>query len=64
MLSELTVVEQRYLPRTATVASDLEALARLYPAYRLAVISIIYAQPTAPLRDFSNAFNVRARNGR
>ena len=50
----------RYSPRTATVDANVEALARLYPAYRLAVISIIYAHPTAPLRDFSEAFNLRA----
>jgi hypothetical protein len=35
-------------------------LAHLYPLYRLAVISIIYGQPTAPIRDFSDAFNLRA----
>ncbi len=51
-----------YSPRTAAVSAHIEALARLYPAYRLAVISIIYAQPTAPLRDFSDAFNLRAPN--
>ncbi|MDQ3943758.1 MAG: hypothetical protein M3357_01095 [Actinomycetota bacterium] len=54
----------RYSPRTATVGAHVEALARLYPAYRLAVISVIYAQPTAPLRDFSDAFNLRAPNQR
>lgn len=52
----------RYSPRTATVGAHVEALARLYPAYRLAVISIIYAQPSAPLRDFSDAFDLRAPN--
>ena len=50
----------RYSPRTAMVDTQVDALAQLYPNYRLAVISIIYAQPTAPIRDFSDAFNLRA----
>jgi hypothetical protein len=50
----------RYSPRTGTVDALVDALAHLYPLYRLAVISIIYNQPTAPTRDFSDAFNLRA----
>ena len=54
----------RYSPRSAAVGADVEELARLYPAYRLAIISIVYGQPTAPLRDFSDAFHLRAPNER
>jgi hypothetical protein len=50
----------RYSPRTATGSAEVDALAHLYPLYRLAIISIIYSQPTAPIRDFSDAFNLRA----
>jgi hypothetical protein len=50
----------RYSPRTAMVGAQVEALAQLYPAYRLAVLSIIYARPNAPIRDFSEAFKLRA----
>jgi len=49
----------RYSPRTPAIGVQVDELAQLYPAYRLAVISIIYAQPTAPIRDFSDAFHFR-----
>lgn len=54
----------RYSPRTEALADNLEALARLYPAYRLAIISVIFARPTAPIRDFSDAFHLRAPKDR
>lgn len=49
----------RYSPRTATLGDQVDELARLYPAYRLAVISVTFARPTAPIRDFSEAFDLR-----
>lgn len=34
-------------------------LAELYPAYRVAMISIIFSRPSGPIRDFSDAFRLR-----
>ena len=52
----------RYSPRTASLADSVDTLHRLYPAYRLAVISIIFDRPKASIRDFCSAFDLRAPN--
>lgn len=54
----------RYSPRTAALAENVDALDRLYPAYRLAIISIIFARPQGPIRDFCEAFDLRGPKDR
>ncbi|MGH9042952.1 MAG: hypothetical protein ACRDZ3_22290 [Acidimicrobiia bacterium] len=54
----------RYSPRTATLAESVDALDQIYPAYRLAVFSVIFDRPIAPIRDFSDAFDLRAPKDR
>jgi hypothetical protein len=49
----------RYRPKSTKLADAVSTLVRLYPAYRLAIISEIYARPSGPIRDFSEAFRVR-----
>lgn len=43
----------RFDPQNPTLAGAASALDQLYPAYRLAVISLIYARPTGAISDFS-----------
>ncbi len=49
----------RFHPRDPELAEVVASLAALYPAYRTAIISLIYARATGPITDFSNAFRVR-----
>jgi hypothetical protein len=49
----------RYQPRSEKLAEAVATLARLYPAYRVAIVSEIYARPSGPIRDFSDAFRIR-----
>jgi hypothetical protein len=49
----------RYEPRRPKLAEAVALLARLYPTYRVAIVSEIYARPSGPIRDFSEAFRVR-----
>jgi hypothetical protein len=42
----------RFDPRDPALAGAASALARLYPAYRVAVISLIYGRPTGAISDF------------
>ena len=49
----------RYRPRSPKLADAVATLARLYPTYRLAIVSEIYARPSGPIRDFSEAFRLR-----
>lgn len=37
----------------------VDAVAALYPSYRVAIISIIFSKPSGPIRDFSEAFRLR-----
>jgi predicted transcriptional regulator len=43
----------RFDPRDPALAGAAAALAQLYPAYRMAVISLIYGRPTGAISDFS-----------
>ncbi|HYH51240.1 MAG TPA: hypothetical protein VEG38_16965 [Acidimicrobiia bacterium] len=43
----------RFDPRDPQLAGATAALAQLYPAYRVAVISLIYGRPTGAISDFS-----------
>ena len=49
----------RYHPRDPALADAVGKLAQLYPSYRVAIVSLIYARPTGPIRDFSDAFRLR-----
>jgi hypothetical protein len=49
----------RFHPRDAGAAGAVAQLAQLYPTYRLAIVELIYARATGPIRDFSNAFRLR-----
>ena len=48
----------RFQPRDPALAEAVAVLAALYPAYRFAVVSLIYP-PGGPARDFSEAFRLR-----
>ena len=43
----------RFDPRDPALAGAAAALAQLYPAYRVAVISLIYCRPRGSISDFS-----------
>lgn len=43
----------RFDPRDPALAGAAAALAQLYPAYRVAVISLIYGRPSGAISDFS-----------
>jgi hypothetical protein len=49
----------RYAPRTAALAARVDDLAEQFPAFRVAIISLIFAKPGASLRSFSDAFRIR-----
>lgn len=49
----------RFEPRTTALADAVALLAELYPTYRVAIVALIYARPTLPIRDFSDAFRLR-----
>ena len=49
----------RFHPRDPAEAEAVAKLAELYPAYRVAIVALIYARPTGPVKDFSDAFRVR-----
>jgi hypothetical protein len=40
-------------PRDPALAGAAATLAQLYPAYRMAVVSLIYGRPTGAISDFS-----------
>jgi hypothetical protein len=49
----------RYGPKSPKLAQAVARLAELYPTYRVAIVSEIYARPSGPIRDFSEAFRLR-----
>ena len=49
----------RFEPRLRRKASAVDALAGLYPTYRVAIISLIFSKPSGPMQDFSDAFRLR-----
>ncbi|MDQ3944648.1 MAG: hypothetical protein M3357_05755 [Actinomycetota bacterium] len=53
------VSEYRFEPRLRRKAHVVDALAGLYPTYRVAIISLIFSKPSGPMRDFSDAFRLR-----
>lgn len=48
-----------YSPHDVVLADAVDALAEVYPAYRVAIISLIFADPGYSMRDFSEAFRLR-----
>ena len=52
----------RYGPRSQKLAEAVASLAQLYPTYRVAIVSEIYARPSGPIRDFSEAFRLRSED--
>ena len=49
----------RFDPRDPALAAAVMLLANLYPTYRVAIVSKIYARPSGPITDFSDAFRLR-----
>jgi len=49
----------RFEPRLRRNAHAVDALAALYPIYRVAIISLIFSRPRGPMSDFSDAFRLR-----
>jgi hypothetical protein len=49
----------RFEPRLRRKAGAVDALAALYPSYRVAIISLIFSKPSGPMQDFSDAFRLR-----
>lgn len=49
----------RFAPRRRRAAETVDALAALYPSYRVTIISLIFAKPSGPIRDFSDAFRLK-----
>lgn len=49
----------RFEPRLRRKANAVDTLARLYPSYRVAIISLIFSKPSGSMRDFSDAFRLR-----
>jgi hypothetical protein len=49
----------RYGPKSSKLAAAVASLAELYPTYRVAIVTEIYARPSGPIRDFSEAFRLR-----
>jgi hypothetical protein len=52
----------QFKPRSAALAEAVATLAQLYPAYRVAIVSEIYARPSGAIRDFSEAFRLRSED--
>lgn len=49
----------RFEPRLRRKEHAVDALANLYPTYRVAIVSLIFSKPSGPMRDFSDAFRLR-----
>lgn len=51
----------RYAPGSPGLAARVDGLAAAYRADRVAVVRLIFATPTDPLRSFANAFRLKQR---
>jgi hypothetical protein len=49
----------RYEPNTRELARQVEALAKIYPAYRHRVIQLIFSKPPESVTNFAQAFRMR-----
>ncbi len=49
----------RFAPATPQLARQVAALAAAYRESRVAVIQLVFARPSDPLRSFADAFRVR-----
>lgn len=52
----------RYAPKDDRLSEAIDALAELYPTYRVAIVSLIFSRPRGPIRDFSEAFRLREKD--
>ena len=48
-----------YRPKEVGLTEAVEELVAFYPAYRVAIISLIFADRSDSMRDFSEAFRLR-----
>jgi len=48
-----------YSPRDPRLEAVADSFGRLYPIYRVAIISLIFSRPTGAIHDFSEAFRLR-----
>lgn len=54
----------RYKPNTRELARQVDALARVYPAYRHRVVQLIFSRPSDSVTNFAEAFRLRKyKNG-
>ena len=49
----------RYEPRNSALARQVDALAKVYPAYRHRVIQLIFSKPSESVTNFAQAFRFR-----
>lgn len=49
----------RYKPNTRELARQVDALAKIYPAYRQRVVQLIFSKPPESVTNFAEAFRLR-----
>ena len=49
----------RYEPKSRELARQVDALAKIYPTYRHAIIQLIYSKPGESVMNFAEAFRLR-----
>lgn len=49
----------RYEPRTRDLARQVQATAKVYPAYRHRIIQLIFSKPPESVTNFAQAFRIR-----
>jgi hypothetical protein len=62
LLSEKKLAERavyQYGPRTPDLDAVVTELARVYPAYRVSVINLIFSKPIDKIRTFADAFRFK-----
>jgi hypothetical protein len=53
----------RYKPKNAALQQSLDDLAHDYLVHRVSIVELIYSKPSAGIRAFSDAFDLRKRGG-
>lgn len=49
----------RYEPADFSMARAVDDLARTYPTFRVAIVSLVFSRPGGALQGFSDAFRIR-----
>lgn len=49
----------RYEPADDAIARAVDDLARTYPTYRVAIVSLVFSRPSGVLQGFADAFRIR-----